>query len=147
MSDEELVLSWESSDGAIGASQRRVGRSGRVSSEDAKRKSARDLQNQSAGGRDAQPVDQGKVWATPVQRARVSQGGDGGVVGVSHLQHPSVDTSLLETSDRRAVACVEKEEKRACSRENRPVLSHSTVCIRIIAAQIDFFLKRKNTDA
>src|SRR6266581_680997 len=76
MSDEEPVLSWKSSDGAIGASQRRVGPS----------------------GRDAQSVDQGEVWATPVQRARVSQGGDGGVVGVSHLQHPSVDAAVLEKS-------------------------------------------------
>src|SRR6266850_6908570 len=129
MSDEEPVLSWKSSDGAIGASQRRVGPSGRVSSEDAERKSARDLQNQSPSGRDAQSVDQGEVWATPVQRARVSQGGDGGVVGVSHLQHPSVGTSLVETSGR-GVASVEKEEKKECSGKNQPVLSRSTVCTR-----------------
>src|SRR6266545_4892396 len=98
MSDEEPVLSWKSSDGAIGASQRRVGPSGRVSSEDAERKSARDLQNQSASGRDAQSVDQGEVWAAPVRRARIEQGGDGGVVGVSDLQHSHLDSSALETS-------------------------------------------------
>ena len=39
-----------------------------------------------------------KVWATPVQRARVSQGRDGSVMGVSDLQHPSVDAAVLEKS-------------------------------------------------
>ena len=43
-------------------------------------------------------MDQGEVWATPVQRARVSQGGDGSVMGVSDLQHPSVDAAVLEKS-------------------------------------------------
>ena len=56
-------------------------------------------------------MDQGEVWATPVQRTRVNQGRDGGAVGVSHLQHPSVGTSLVETSGR-GVASVEKEEKK-----------------------------------
>ena len=54
--------------------------------------------HESASGGDAQSVDQGEVWATSVQRARVTQGGDGGVVGVSDLQHPRVDSSALETS-------------------------------------------------
>src|SRR5690349_5648068 len=98
MSDEASVLSCQSSGGPIGASQRRVGRSRRISPEDGDTTSARDLQNPSPSGRDTQSVDQGEVWVTPVQRARVSQGRDGSAVGVSDLQHPSMDAAMLEKS-------------------------------------------------
>src|SRR5213080_2399461 len=89
------MLSWQSSDGPIGASRRGVGRGNGVSSEDGERTSARDLSAKSASGRDAQFVDQGEVWTAPVQCARIKQGGDGSVVGVSDLQHPCVDSSTL----------------------------------------------------
>ena len=43
-------------------------------------------------------MDQGEVWAAPVRHARIDQGGDGGVVGVSDLQHSHLDSAALETT-------------------------------------------------
>src|SRR5213080_353148 len=89
------MLPWQSSDGPIGASRRGVGRGNGGPSEDAARTRARVLAAESASGRDDEYVDQGEVWTAPVQCARIKQGGDGSVVGVSDLQHPCVDSSTL----------------------------------------------------
>ena len=103
------MLCRQSGDGPIGASQRRVSRSGRVPPQDGDGTSARDLPAEVASSGDAQSVDQGEVWAAPVQRAWVKQGGDGGVVGVSELQHLRVDTPALEASRSGGAARVEKK--------------------------------------
>src|SRR5262245_335123 len=136
------MLSWQSSDGALGASRWGVSRGGGVSRQGAKRTSARDLSAKSASGRDTQFMDQGEVWATPVQRAWIEKGGDGGVVGVSDLQHPGVDTSALETSSSGAVWIEGNGEKgRVAGRiaSFEPLSSCSTVRLRVITAQAGFF--------